>query len=241
MNKKSKHSRVFRHYFAETGDYLVVVDAEAAFFKALIGKKDDLGNNFTIHQALENVNFFLGDPPGRPLDVLVEFQVNDPRTQSPQKIFLGTKLCPPKPKSEPMISHYLCLGDSTNLLTKIHHDRDFNPNASEKKPTTHIQMGGRIDTNLAAKAGRSCCWREEVDKPRLPSIPVCTALLWHWAFLEYREAEQISPILSTRWWNQMVQKAEESILKPFFGDGLKLMDREPQMGLLNAFYTPVSK
>lgn len=241
MSKKSKHTKVFRYYFAETQNYLGVVDVEAEFFKALINNKNDLSGNYSLYQALNVANYFLEDPKGRPLEVLVEFHVNDPRSQEPQIIYLGTKLRPPDLSSEPQVTHFLCLGDNANLLTKVHHDRDFSTGASEKKPSTHIQMGGRVNPSLAAKAGGPCCWKEGVDKPRVPSIPVCTALLWHWAFLEYPEAEEIGPILRAWWWNQTVQKAEESILKPFFDDGLRLMIEKPHNRLLNAFYDPVPK
>jgi hypothetical protein len=190
---------------------------------------------FSVDSAL------LQDPKGRPLDVLVEFHVNDPRSKAPQNIYLGTKLSPPATESVPQVTHFFCLGDSSNLLTKIHHDRDFAAGAFEKKPLTHIQVGGRVAPSLAAKAGGPCCWREDVDKPRIPSLPVCTALLWNWAFLEYQDAEQIALILEARWWGRIVQKAEESILKPFFDDGLKLINQKPQMGLLKAFYDPVPK
>ena len=103
-----------------------------------------------------------------------------------------------------------------------------------------MQMGGRVDAALA-KAGGQCCWREDVDKPRMPSIPICTALLWHWAFLEYRGAEQVTPILDAWWWNKIVQQAEQSVLRPFFDDGLKLITGKSKNRLLNAFYDPVPK
>ena len=261
---KGKRSKVARYYFAEAQDYAGVVEAEAVFFEALICKKDELRNHYSVHQAMKAANYFLGDPKGRPLDVLVEFCVNDPRTQATQRIYLGTKLYPGDGRSQPEVTHFFCLGDGSNLLTKVHHDRDFNNNASEKKPLTHIQMGGRVSPSLAAKAAafysavdrtekqdqqdrilgsstasRACCWRDDVDKPRIPSMPVCTALLWHLAFLEYPRAEQVKPILDATWWHRIVVKAEESILKPFFDDGSNLMHYKPQTGLLNALYEPV--
>jgi hypothetical protein len=241
MKNKPKKPKVFAHYFAEAGDYPGIVEAEVAFFKVLIDKKDELRFNHSFYQALRDASYFLEDPKGRPLNVLVEFPVNDPRSHAPQTIYLGTKLSPPTPQVEAHVTHYLCLGDTSSLLTKIHHDRDFNPAASEKKPLTHIQTGGRVDAGLAARAAGNCCWKDSVDKPRIPSIPLCTALLWHWAFLEYRGAEQFAPIFEAWWWNQTVQKAEQSVLKPFFVDGVRLLAEKPTARLLDAFYTPVPK
>lgn len=241
MRKKAKRSGFDTYYFAESRDYLNVVEEEVKFFSTLIDKKGELSANFSVQQALKDVIHFLGDPNGRSLNVLVEFDVNDPRSQVPQTIYLGTKLCPSKTDTESQVTHSFCLADESTFLANIHLDRDFNPNATEKKPSTHIQMGGRLHPYLAAKGNKNCCWRDDVDKPRVPSLPVCSALLWHWAFLEYRDVQEITRIIKAWWWIKIVQNAEESILRPFFGDGIKLLNEKPQMGLLNAFYNSVPK
>jgi len=239
--QRLKESKLFQHYFARSRDYLSIIDVECEFFAALAQKKDELIGNYTIHKALAAANQFLEDPQGRPVQVLVRFEVNDPRTEAPHLIYLGTSLSPANGQAHAQVSHYLCLGDGSSLLTKLHHDHDFNPIATERKPSPHMQTGGRVDTTLSGMGGGPCCWRDDVDKPRVPSIPFCTALLWHWAFLEYPDAEQIAPIVKTSWWPRIVKDAEISLLKPFFNDGFKLLDERPAMGLLKALYEPVAK
>jgi hypothetical protein len=241
MIKKQKPSAFFANYLGHARDYLVVAEAEAVFFEAIIQNKTEFRNNVSIQQALNNAAYFLEDRKGRPLTVLVEFEVIEPRTKGTQQMFLGTQLRPPNETSEAQVSHYLCLGDELNLIAKIHHDRDFSVDALERKPSPHIQIGGRVDPALAAKARGPCCWRNDVDKPRLPSFPICTALLWHWAFLEYQDSAQVAPVFETWWWRRIVQKAEQSILKPFFVDARELIERGPQGGFLRAFYDPVAR
>lgn len=240
MSKKLQPPVAARKYFDETRDYLALVDAEVSFFSALIKNKSELIGNHSVFQALNSALHFLGDPNGRQLDIMVEFHVNDPRSLQAQNIYLGTKLCPGGASSDPLATHFFCLGDGTNLLTKNHHDRDFNPGASEKKPLSHIQMGGGVSQYLATKGGTSC-WREDVSKPRIPSFPICSALLWHWAFLEYRNAEQIAPICGAHWWKKIIQTAEKAVLKPFFEDGAQLLVDHIDKGLLNALYVPLAK
>ena len=241
MSKKPRIVQSVTPYFAETRNYTSVARAEAAFFRALIANKDNLRDNHSVRQALNDVTYFLREPEGRQLDVLVEFYVHDPRSEESQSLYLGTKLSPPGNNIEPQVTHFLCLGDSNNYLTKIHYDRDFNPQAIEKKPSSHIQIGGRIGGSLASKINGSCCWRENLDKPRIPAIPICTALLWHWAFLEYRNAQQITPIFEAPWWDKIVKEAEFTVLKPFFDDGLKLMNNKPQERFFSAFYESVPR
>jgi hypothetical protein len=218
-----------------------VAQAEACFFEELIKKKSEVRDNPSVHRALKSANYFLGDPKGRGLDVLVEFNVNDPRSEAEQQIYLGTKLTPEAGASKCLVTHSFYLVDATRYLAKVHLDRDFDPESKEKKPSSHIQTGGRILPGLGGASGRKCCWDEKVDKPRIPSIPICSAILWHWAFLEYPEAEQVSPFLAAWWWKEIVQKAEESILMPFFHDGCNLIREKPKAGLINAFYDLIPK
>jgi hypothetical protein len=94
---------------------------------------------------------------------------------------------------------------------------------------------------LAAKVTGEPFWKDDLAKPRVPSMPVCSALLWHWAFLEYRKDESIVPFLGSDWWSEVVREAEKFVLKPFFDDGAKLMSDKPTSGLLNSFYVPLAK
>ena len=241
MSKKIKEAAVVKHYFDDVRSYAHIAKAEEKFLKALIAKKSELRNNYTIHQALEKAVYFLGDPPGRALDMMVEFEVDDPGRKKRQKMHLGTLLSPPATGYEAQVTHYLCLSEETDFLAKIHLDRDFSLNDPGGKPTPHIQIGGRVSKTLAAKIAGTPFWRDDLDKPRVPSMPVCSALLWHWAFLEYRKDQNIVPFLGADWWAAVVREAEQFVLKPFFDDGSKLMAEKPASGLLNSFYIPLAK
>jgi hypothetical protein len=236
MSKKPKPSRVARHYFAETRDYGKVVDAESAFFRGLVAARNNIPSNPSLQKALSDVTGFLQDR-GRPLDVLVEFSVADPHTKAEHTIMLGTLLKPPQHNSHAEATHFLCLADADSLLAKYHADFDFHPEATEKKPSPHVQIGGRVSDSLLKRYPK-IWWNKDVNKPRLPALPICTALLWHWAFLEYQGDALMSAFLKNRWWNKLIKDAEGAVLSPFFEDGFRLMKYDPQKGLFNALYVP---
>lgn len=246
MSKNNKAAAQRSPYFATSRNYSDAVDAEFAFFKGLLAAKDHIRGfsaNPSLQTALKQVAAFLIDQ-GQPLNIVVQFSVTDPRSKHKHTLLLGTQLEPPKPKCHPLVSHFLCLADADSFLTKVHADFDFHADAEEKKPSPHIQMGGRVPTSLlkhCASSQPKVCWNEKMDKPRLPSLPVCTALLWHWAFLEYSRDEQASDFLNAHHWKQLVKAAEATVLRPYFADGLHLMDNKPASDLLSALYVPLSK
>jgi hypothetical protein len=238
MSRKPKQPEVVRCYFDDVRNYAQVAEAEAVFFRSLLAKKSELRANHTLYSALDQAVQFLTDPQGRKLEILVEFDVDDHHRNKRQKMHLGTLL---SPGAEPQITHFLCLSEDTDFLAKIHLDRDFSVNDKGGKPNPHIQVGGRVSASLATKVTGKAFWRDDLDKPRIPSLPVCSPLLWHWAFLEYRDDQNIAPFLDAAWWPGMVQAAEQAVLKPFFEDGLKVMTEKPAKGLLNAFYKPLAR
>jgi len=241
MSKKNTAPAIATHYFDDVRSYANIAKAEETFLKSLIAKKSELRNNYTIHQALEKAVYFLGDPPGRALDIMVEFEVDDPDRKKRQKMHLGTLLSPPTSKDEAQVTHYICLSEEADFLAKIHLDRDFSLNDPGGKPTPHIQIGGRVSKTLAAKVTGVPFWKDDLDKPRVPSMPVCSALLWHWAFLEYRKDQNIVPFLGADWWIAVVREAEQFVLKPFFDDGAKLLSNKQASGLLDSFYVPLAR
>jgi len=247
MSKNCKRSPAGEPwYFADSRDYAKVVAAEHAFFDGLVAAKNNISTmpgNQSLQAALREVTPFLHDQD-RPLNILVKFAVTDPRSQAAHTLLLGTRLQPPQPKSHAQVTHFLCLADAESFLAKVHIDFDFHPEAEEKKPSPHVQMGGRVFTSLLGQHPHSrptVCWNEGIDKPRLPSLPICTALLWHWAFLEYSDSEQVSGFLTAWHWNELVKKAEAAVLRPYFMDGLRIIDERPEKGFLKALYVPVAK
>lgn len=247
MSKKDKLPPVKRLcYFGQSRDYSKIVAAELEFFRGLNDAKNQIASipsNISIQAALRTISPFLQDQ-GRPLSILVKFEVTDPRSGAEHILFLGTNLQPPKPRSHAQATHFLCLADAETFLVKMHSDFDFYPEAQEKKPSPHVQMGGRVFEALLKQHphGRpTVCWNEGVDKPRIPTLPLCTALLWHWAFLEYSGSEEVSGFLTAWHWKNLVKRAEEAVLRPYFEDGLAMIDTFPDKGLLNALYIPVDR
>jgi len=246
MSKKQKASVRKPFYFDAFRDYSKAVAAEFAFFKGLLDAKEHIRgipSNQSLQIALKEVTGFLQDQ-GRPLDIVVKFSVIDPRSNDPHTLLLGTQLKPPQGDSQPQVTHSLCLADNDSLLAKVHSDLDFHEGSMEKKPSPHTQMGGRVSKFLLKHCPNKepkIHWHQKMDKPRLPALPTCTALLWHWAFLEYQSSEQASDFLKAEHWKRLVKQAEASVLSPFFSDGVRLITHHPADGLLNALYVPLNK
>lgn len=240
MSTKRMPARAHTTYFAETRDYMKVVEAEAGFFKGLVMARAQLPTTESLDATIRHMTGFIQDPKGREVNLTVEFDVRDPRKGTAYKLFLGTRLSPPKPNSNAEATHYLCIANENSLLAKFHADFDFDPSAAEKKPSPHVQIGGRIPPALLSRYSNQY-WHTDVNKPRLPSLPISTALLWHWAFLEYQGDEMFAKFLKNDWWKKLIKDAESAVLRPFFEDGRRLMLDHPEKGLLNALYVPLNR
>lgn len=227
-------------YFADARDYDKVVEAETKFFKGLASVRAEFSGNRSIEDSFRKMATFTNDPKGYTLEFTVEFDVEDPHKGTAYKLFLGTRLSPATAKSMAEVTHFLCLADEKSLLAKFHADFDFDPDAKEKKPSPHAQIGGRIPADLKHRYNHQY-WHLDVNKPRIPALPICTALLWHWAFLEYEGNASFSRVLKNTWWNKLITDAESAVLKPFFQDGVRLMHQHAGNGLLNSLYVPLAR
>lgn len=227
-------------YFADARDYGKVVEAETKFFKGLAGVRAEFSGNKSIDESCRKMATFANDPKGNTIEFTVEFDVDDPHKGTAYKLFLGTRLSPATTKSMAEVTHYLCLADEKSLLAKFHADYDFELGSKEKKPSPHAQIGGRIPASLKSRYNQQY-WHLDVNKPRIPALPICTALLWHWAFLEYEDNVSFSKVLRNTWWTKLVTDAESAVLKPFFKDGARLMDQHGGNGLLNSLYVPLAR
>jgi hypothetical protein len=227
-------------YFSAARDYRILSAAEVSFFKAFAEARAQFPANRSIDEGLRRIAPYLQDPLGKQLDITIEFDVQDPRKGADQTIFLGTLLTPPSATSKGEVTHYMCLAAGDTLLAKYHADFDFDWNVPEKKPSPHLQIGGRIPRSLSSRYAK-CHWHTDVNKPRIPALPICTPLLWHWVFLEYESNPFTSKFLSNRWWKKLIKDAEAAAFTAFFSDGAALIRNHPEKGLLNSLYVPLAK
>lgn len=240
MSKVVKESVAKRQYFSCTRDFASIVAAEVTFFKAFAKARAQFPANRSIDEVLRKIAPYLQDPLGKQLDITIEFDVEDPRKGTSQTVFLGTLLSPPNSQSKGEVTHYMCLAADDVLLAKYHADFDFDWNVPEKKPSPHLQIGGRIPPSLSSRYAK-CHWHLDVNKPRIPSLPMCTALLWHWIFLEYHGNPFTAKFLANTWWRKLIKDAETSAYSAFFSDGAELLRNYPEKGLLSSFYVPLAK
>lgn len=158
------------------------------------------------------------------LNLHVSFRAKDPRAKEGEALHcveLGALI---SLSEAPIATYFLALGqDSGNGsrrgLRKFHFDLDPIFQAEEPKPTLHLQYPGRNCPALREAGYNDTAFDEldpKLDKPRIPSLPTCFALLAHWALLEYHVTdERIESFISSRDWLSVVTAAECEVLTPF--------------------------
>jgi hypothetical protein len=229
-----------RHYFDAIRSFESIVKLEHDFFSELQNRKTQFTNVRLIQQATRDSVRFVQDPKSGDLNVLVDFEVYDNDRCRRQTMFLGSRLQPEAGSKDAQVTHCICLVEDQNWIAKIHFDRDFSRADLGGKPTPHIQVGDRPLPQLEKRIRGKIFWMEDAPKPRVPSIPFCTALLWHWAFIEYGCDATVIPFIEDDWWKRQVRAAEHAVLEQFFSDGFRLMRDKPGASLLKAFYTSVA-
>jgi hypothetical protein len=196
--------------------------------------------NQSVRRALSNASQFVQAKEDYPLDIIVEFDIRDSSKRCDAvRMYLGTRLAPQKQAHMSQVTHFIALASPDRLISKLHIDFDFDVTAGEAKPSPHFQGGGRVPTGLPIAYPHAPLWDTNLDKPRLPSLPFCTPLLWHLAFLEFQECGEIAVLLKLAWWQKLVCGAEERLWQPFFADGQTLIKRSKCV--LDALYHPIGR
>ncbi len=202
-------------WFNNQREYKFIAKIEQEFFTKLNSMKGyfDGVQNLSIYQALERATSFCRSPEDYPLDVVVSFDVTTGAKRfGIDQMHLGSQLRPSRQPEDCQVTHFIALTDGDNCKTKLHVDLDFDLNSSEPKPSPHIQIGGRL---AFGKRSFKPSWDESIDKPRWPSLPCCTALLWHAAFQEFYDCESVKRFVEEQWWGNLVAAAEKALWGPF--------------------------
>jgi hypothetical protein len=111
---------------------------------------------------------------------------------------------------------------TSSVLRKFHFDYEaaHTRNNDEPKPTTHLQICGKLSgyhlSTLGYQAEQIEAWHPQFEKPRIPIQPTCIALLLNWIFLEFHTDVAIAAILRNQQWLKLVRKAERQVLLPYF-------------------------
>jgi hypothetical protein len=230
-------------FLTKQRDYRLISQIELDFFSSLSscahhfkGAESPGDWSHTVAAALANAITFLNSGGNDPLNVIVCFDVSDcrPRNQGHfDRMYLGTKLVPSLIAKERQVTHFLALAKAASCEVKIHFDLDFDVDADERKPSPHLQIGGRALKTRNTEL--DVTWNGGLDKPRLPCLPYCTALLWHAAFLEFQECTSVGRFVGQNWWRNLVKKAETALWQPFCDDLRLAMNKG---SAIEAFHPP---
>jgi len=224
-------------------DYGLIAGIERDFFTGLTRSAGQFrgahlsgGDHCTVEAALSAAAKFISASRDATLDITVCFDLRDCRPRNSKyvdRMYLGTRLTPNQDPKEQQVTHFVALAKGDSCEVKKHIDLDFHSASDEPKPSPHIQIGGR--PLKIRNRELSFCWKEYLDKPRWPSLPCCTPLLWHTAFLEFQECSSVLPFLKQGWWKNLVREAEKTLWLPFFNDMSGLTSKGCA---IEAFYPP---
>jgi hypothetical protein len=244
-NKLASKAAAKQYYFSDSRDYEKVVTAEHVFFKELVESRTSISSAGGIRDAQGAAHQFSQDI-SKGLNLIARFAVDDPRPKSniQYTMILGTLLIPSDGQCFPLVTHFMALSTGAEIEVKVHLDYDFDPNAKEQKPSPHFQSGGRFKEAILGafpSEDLKVKWDTDIDKPRFPALPMCTALFWHSAFMEFQETPEIKAILATARWKKLIKNAEARVLGPFLEDAQRLLELHATEGLINAFYMQIEK
>lgn len=115
------------------------------------------------------------------------------------------------------------------VIRKLHFDIEpiqFRQ-GQEIKPTAHLQVCGTISPSMERVGFLHEHVKHhypEFEKPRIPVMPTCMALLINWVLLEFQSDSSAAAILRNTQWRKLVRKAERTILKPYFSQCSQFLD-----------------
>lgn len=117
----------------------------------------------------------------------------------------------------------------SKIIRKLHFDYEYATliqQNSEKKPSFHIQICGKLSPylkNIGYEDADIEAFAPGFEKPRIPSMPICLAILINWVLLEFDCDKTAKAILINDRWRKHVAKAERVILKPYFENGVDFL------------------
>jgi hypothetical protein len=175
----------------------------------------------------------------------VAFDASDPRSGKLHEIVLGANINLAKPPH--LATYFFAIGgkddnDKRIILRKVHFDLQNSKGSNEPKPTLHLQVAGGPSPALLERGYEEAAFSHlepAFEKPRVPCLPQCFALLVHTALLEYHSTDDnLRKFVQSSGWLSIVRNAEEVVLKPFFEYGHQrfVSAAKGSGSLLNYFY-----
>ena len=121
------------------------------------------------------------------------------------------------------------------VVRKLHFDYEpiSNRNASEPKPSVHMQVCGKLSPHHIAVGyleHRLSALYPKFEKPRIPLPPTSIALIINWLLLEFQSGSAAQPILKDDRWRKLVSGAERIVLTPYFRDGSDYLSAAKNVG-----------
>lgn len=221
--------------FSACRTYAEIEGVERNFFRNLLSLRHCFqahGCNYTVSKACQEAAMF-AQTPGVPLEIVVSFPINGDRC-SADHLHLGTKLIPHAKPAQQFASHFILLTREDKGIARFHHDFDFDIEAPDPKPSPHLQIGGR--QKAIRRVEYQVGWDDQLDKPRWPCLPFCTPLMWHAAFLEFRDCESVEPFVDQPWWKNLVIDAEKTLWGSFARDMTLAINRGES--IIESLYPP---
>lgn len=204
--------------FDKINTYEYLKSVEIGFIDKLLAKKGDLhrcdneGKWGTLIRNLTDIRQSTGN---HGINFTIELAVHSDSIN--YRLILGTQLSATGIVPQATYSMTL-LSEDGEPKSHIHFDYNYDKNGRDKKPTPHIQSGGRLHGDLKNKE----IWDPKLDKPRVLSLPFCTPILWENAFREFPNTPMLKPLTHEHsWWKKTVLWAETAMWIPFFKEAIE--------------------
>lgn len=199
--------------------------AEFANYEGLYQLANNWRNQFTSN----NIDIYFG------LAMDIRLRADAHKTVLKRSIYMGMLASSANTHPELSNSTYslvICEDDKekSKIIRKIHFDYEHAnliQQSSEKKPSFHIQICGKLSPHLKKIGYEDAdieAFSPGFEKPRIPSMPICLAILINWVLLEFDCDKTAKRILMNDQWRKHVADAERKILKPYFKNGLEFLE-----------------
>lgn len=123
-----------------------------------------------------------------------------------------------------------CDKKKSKIIRKLHFDYENEiliHKSSEKKPSNHLQICGKLSRYLK-ELGYDDADLEVLapgfEKPRMPFMPMCLAILINWVMLEFNNDNNAKAIIRNPRWRKHVAEVERKVLLPYINECLSFFN-----------------
>jgi hypothetical protein len=206
-------------YFSECLNFGQLIEVENCFFNKIYALRGDpaFTGSAPFQRALPKICEIIKDKARKPFLLSIKIPIPVPRLNGNSWLRIGSKFQP----DERLASYSMAIHHGGVWKCKLRFDFDAKRRALDDKkeshPFSHIQLGGDLAKD-EVDIGCDKRWDDDIDIPRIPCMPCSSAILWHFAFLQFKNTPSFNRFLKSHWWNNIIIDAEAQLWGSYFTD-----------------------